>query len=141
MPPPPSSNISRFAADIIVGSAEMPEDVSFSGSSGASGAAAAATASSAPAPFASAAIAFLNRASASETREPAPDPAAPFSPFLAPRPPNPRPPLALRAWRSSFAAASRERSAKTLASISPILSRITSSLFASNVPPPSSPET
>ena len=136
MPPPPSSNISRFAADIIVGSAEMPEDVSFSGSSGekASGAAAAATASSAPAPFASAAIAFLNRASASETFFLSP-------PFLAPRPPNPRPPLALRAWRSSFAAASRERSAKTLASISPILSRITSSLFASNVPPPSSPET
>ena len=140
MPPPPSSNISRFAADIIVGSEEMPNatSASFSGSSGASGAAAAATASSAPAPFASAAIAFLNRASASDVCVPFCPPAGPF----LSRPPNRAdPPPALRACRSSFAAASRERSARTFASISPITSRMVSRRLALNVPPPSSPET
>ena len=136
MPPPPSSNISRFAADIIVGSAEMPESAFGSGSSGAI---AAATASSAPAPSANAAIAARNRASDSDAALLLPGPPASFA-FLS-RPPNPRPPLALRAWRSSLAAASRERSARTRASISPITSRMRSRRAALNVPPPSSPET
>ena len=143
MPAPPSSNIARLEALIIVGSAEMPEDAAEgSEASGDDDDAAAADASApAPAPCISASIAFWNAASPESPPLAGAGFLLPPPAFLPPRPLAPFPPPFFLACLSSFACASLDRSARTSASSSPTTTRIFSSLFGSKVPPPSSPVT
>mmetsp|Transcript_14722 Transcript_14722/g.57793 ORF Transcript_14722/g.57793 Transcript_14722/m.57793 type:complete len:252 (+) Transcript_14722:2698-3453(+) len=123
MPPPPSSNTARFAADIMVGSAEMP--------SGSDAGESVPAAGSEPSIWEScpdrmsAAIAAVNLSFTLISSLPAG--------FLPPRLLSNLARLA--SWRSTSAA----RSARTSASRAPITSRIRSNLRGTKVPPPRSP--